>query len=167
MPISYTSKVVVKGTVPDGTATKNVTIATFNKLDTEEVATHFDTAAEVQEFLAKVQAVTSATVTSIEVTTVPEFDKDEIGTPADPLDSNEIFNANYSDITVVPTLSITQADGDKSRTFNIKYMADPVNTPQFNQKVIAMAAAIEPFVMLEFAGASLTFNAKDEVVEPN
>lgn len=162
--MASTSKITIRGEITENGATKSVTLATFTNLSTSNVQSELNTATQVTNFLKSIQAVTSVKVTGITIATAPQFEVEDIGTPGDPLDSAEIFSEEYSDTAVVPTLNVVNiTDNAKNRSFNVKYMADPVNTTSFDEKVQSLASKLGDLSDTYFVSANLTFTAKDEI----
>ena len=153
----------VRGNPPDN-PDKTVTILSLtNANDTLQSMTLNDREA----LLDAIQAVTSATITSATITSAFSFDEltADIG---DPLDPNEIFQPEFSDASVVPTLQFLGADSSGSNFImgNVKYMADPENTADFETKVQTAAnklAAISTKSSPTPTEAKITLSMKDEV----
>lgn len=155
----------VRGNPPDK-PDKTVTILSLTSAnDTLQAMTLNDR----EELLDAIQAVTSATITSATITSAFSFDEltADIG---DPLDPNEIFQPEFSDASVVPTLQFLGADasGNSFIMGNVKYMADPENTANFDSKVQTVAnklAAISTKSSPTPTQAKITLSMKDEVWE--
>lgn len=160
-------KLTVKGYIVEEGIKKNVTIATWSDIDSRQFATEQDR----QELMTIMQAVTSATITSIAVTDESKANAESIGTPGDPLNSAEIFAEEFSDTQVVPTMSIVTRDSEelidgKTKNYTIKYMADPVNTPDFDDKAQAIGSKAQVLSNRTYIESNLTFTAKEEVHKP-
>lgn len=161
---THIAKVTLKGYAPDDTQReKIITIGTISGID--KSSTLLTNATEMGAFIDKIQPVISATITRAVVTSEPAFDV--TATHADPLSPEEIFTSEFSDITVVPTLNITNVASydNKTKAVNLKYMGDPQNTAQFEDKVQQAAAAINEVTDTDFVKAYLKFTAKDELLE--
>lgn len=172
--MSSTCKITVKGytQAAGSTEKKNVTLATFNNLSTASVRNYFGNmesgtlSENAINFLKAVQAVTSAYVTGFTITETPTVTEitweDERG---DELDISEIIKEEYADsVTMTPTLNMQNATMQgKTVNFNVRYMADPLNTENFNTKVITLASRLGGFSSTAFIAADMTFTARDEI----
>lgn len=157
------TKLSLRGNPPDD-PTKTVTILSLSSAnDSLKDMTLNDREA----LLDAIQAVTSATITSATLTS--SFAFDELSAkPGDPLDPNEIFQEEFADAAVTPTLQFSGTDGDAKTLIigNVKYMADPENTENFATKVAAAAAKLAQISSrsgVTPTEAKITLSMKDEV----
>lgn len=169
------NNIAIKGKYNDNGTIRTVTIATLSGLniggDGEVSFDNVEIAART--IAANVQPCVSATVTGFTIS-YDGNDGESYGTPGDTLESAEIFSEDFSDTEVVPTLQIQNANarGD-SKTFSFKYMADPVDTQNFNQKVTTLAESIGELYFGsggqydEFTQGDMRFTAKDTVARPD
>lgn len=182
--MSVSARIAIRGKYLDETTseTKTATIATISNIrlknDTESEGHSFERlAGYAGEIADAAQLCVSATVTGYTITTgeVPMTDP-EYYTPGNPLRSEEIFSEDFSDTQVVPTLQITNANATGGKkVFNFKYMADPVDTSDFNENAVALAEILGNLEIISgesvskydtFVKGDLSFSAKDTVAEP-
>lgn len=164
-------RVTIKGKYQDGMETKNVTIATlsgvnFGGMTLETLKT------VVNDIADAAQECVSATVTGFTFA-YEGADEDSYGTPGDELKPEEIFSEDFSDTNVIPTLQVVNVNGaGKTKNFNFKYMADPIDTAGFNNKVVTLSEKVGELRFMEggtydtFVKGDMTFSAKDTVAEP-
>lgn len=171
MAVSH--KVAIKGKYDDDGVVKNVTIATLTGVDiTGEEGATFEDVQEAAAGLAQVvQNCISATVTGYTIT-YDGNDGASRGTPGDVLEPSEIFSEDFSDTDVIPTLQITNVNQyGASKSFSFKYMADPIDTPNFDANVRVLATEMAAFsfgtngTYDNLVKGIMTFTAKDTVVE--
>lgn len=127
----------------------------------------------IKQLLQAIQQVTSAKIKSITFNVAlsdSDWESIEEDLPAagDPLNPEEIFTEDFSDVAVVPTLqimNITSTDAKSVVGASIKYMADPIDTTDFEAKVNTAAQRINRWKTTEqaFTVANMTLSAKDEV----
>lgn len=127
----------------------------------------------IKQLLQAIQPVTSAKIKSISFSVAlsdSDWESIEEDLPAtgDPLNPEEIFTEDFSDVAVVPTLQIMNANLTDSKSVvgaSIKYMADPIDTDNFETKVNTAASRINQWKTAEqaFTVANMTLSAKDEV----
>lgn len=166
------NNIAIKGKYNDNGDIKTVTIATLSGVNIGST-TFEDVVGSAGIIAMNAQSCVSATVTGFTIT-YDNNDGGVYGTPGDVLESAEIFSEDFSDTEVVPTLQIlnTNARGD-SKTFSFKYMADPVDTNNFNQKVTTLAESIGELSFAsggqydEFTQGDMRFTAKDTVARPD
>lgn len=163
-----TGRVTIKGKYQDGADIKNVTIATFSGVYFDDMSLS-DLESSMNDIAGATQDCVSATVTGFTFT-YEGVDEDGYSTPGDELQAAEIFSDDFSDTNVTPTLQIVNINGaSKSKNFNFKYMADPIDTANFNTKVANLASKVGKLYFLEggrfnaFVRGDLTFTAKDTV----
>lgn len=172
------AKITIKGKYQDGLDIKSATIATLTNVqiseDPESDVSFANVANEAATLTAYTQDCVSATVTGYTIT-FDDTDREESwGTPGDELKSEEIFSEDFSDTEVVPTLQIVNQNAmAKTKNFNFKFMADPVDTANFDVKATRLAEQIGAFMFSTggaydtFVGGNMTFTAKDNVVTPS
>lgn len=153
----------VRGNPPDD-PTKTVTLLS---LTTANDSLQTMSLNDREALLDAIQAVTSATITSATVTSAFSFD--ELSAQAgDVLDPNEIFQPEFEDAAVVPTLQFSGVDslGKTISLGNLKYMADPQNTESFETKVTAAASKLAQISAQSGATpvkANISLSMKDDV----
>lgn len=175
------NRLTYKGKYDDNGTIKTVTIATLSGIDIDTGAgsggTSFAAVWEKAGSIAEVlQTCISATVTGFTIS-VDGVDGEDYGTPGDVLESAEIFTEDFSDTEVVPTLQIVNMNASgTTKTFNFKYMADPVDTSNFVEKVQNLASDDAGIGRLtfasggqftEFVSGDMRFTAKEEVARPD
>lgn len=174
-------KISIKGKYESDGEIKSTTIATLSKVAIDDTGgITFSEVAEAADLLAqRAQPCVYATVTGYTIsydstsTTAKDY-----GEPGDVLNADEIFSDDFSDTQVTPTLQIVKEDDwDEKKTFNFKFMADPVDTTNFNTKVKTLSSTINQFqfgtnaadatTYTNFIRGDLTFTAKDTVATPD
>lgn len=175
------NSIAFKGKYNDKGEIKNVTIATLSGVDidtgAESGGTSFASVWSKASSIAEVvQTCVSATVTGFTIS-VDGVDDGDYGTPGDVLESAEIFSDDFSDTEVIPTLQIVnQNAAGTSKSFNFKYMADPVDTPYFDEKVQNLASDDAGIGRLTFVSGGqfdtfvrgdMRFTASDTVAKPD
>ena len=171
-------KMTVRGIDPDD-STKTVAITTISGLDEGVIVQddHLETAV-INSILKKLQPIISTQIKSVSFSlsltdSEEEETFDNLPTPGDRLNSDEIFTEDFSDIAVVPTLQLqntTEAEGKVVVGASIKYMADPVDTADFESKVQSFAGVMAQYKATSqyWTNANLTLSAKDEgIVKPD
>lgn len=167
-----TGRVTIKGKYRDGADIKNTTIATFSGINLSNVNIS-DFKNTVSSIAGAAQDCVSATVTGFTFS-YEGADVDGYGAPGDELEAAEIFNEDFSDTNVIPTLQLVNMnEAGKTKNFNFKYMADPIDTQNFNTKVETLADRVGQLRFFEggdfdtFVRGDMTFTAKDTVVQPD
>ena len=172
--------IAIKGKYNDEGTVKNVTIATLSGVTIDESAassqpTSFPAVAEkAGQFAQAVQMCVSATVTGFTIS-YDGVQGGSYGDPGDVLESAEIFSEDFSDTEVVPTLQIINKNASgTSKSFNFKYMADPINTASFDSNVENLASDDAGIGMFKFDSGGffnnfirgdLRFTAKDTITQ--
>lgn len=167
-----TGRVTVKGKYQDGAETKNATIATISGVNLSNM--DISDLEEIVDGIADAaQECVSATVTGFTFTYEGANDEG-YGIPGDELKPEEIFSEDFSDTNVTPTLQLVNVNGSgKTKTFNFKYMADPIDTTNFDNKVATLASKVGQLAFIDggrfnsFVRGDMTFSAKDTVVQAN
>lgn len=174
------NSIAIKGKYNDAGTVKNVTIGTLSGVVMDIDAGSTDptsfayVATRAKELAEAVQACVSATVTGFTIS-YDGVDSESYGTPGDELKSEEIFSEDFSDTEVVPTLQIINRNATgTSKSFNFKYMADPIDTPNFDTKVQDLASDDSGIGIFTFESGGkydifirgdLRFTAKDTVTQ--
>lgn len=183
--MSLIAKVALRGKYLDETTseTKTATIATISNIqvkdDIDEPGHSFEQLiSKAADMANSAQKCVSATLTGFTVTTEEvKMEEPEFYKPGDPLRSEEIFSEDFSDTQVVPTLQITNANAAGiKKTFSFKYMADPIDTQDFNENVGYLSENLGELIIVNkdtagqydtFIKGDMSFSAKDTVVEPD
>lgn len=169
----------VRAIDPDD-STKTVAVSTINGLSTglviDESTGGFNRTA-ITQVLSAMQNVTSAKIKSVSFNiniTDSEWDgvEEDLPQPANPLNPDEIFTEDFSDVAVVPTLQVMNTNLDDNKSVvgaNVKYMADPIDTTNFETLVATFAARLNEWKKdsQTFVSANMTLSAKDEVARAN
>lgn len=167
-------KMAIRGHAPGNTET-TIAIATINSLSTEGFFNSDGINMDASEspavkILQAVQKVVSAKITkfslSADLSQYTEEVLEDIP-PGDELEANEIFQDDFSDTEVVPTLQLVNVndDGKGNNAAAIKYMADPEETTNFDTNVKALGNLIADHQVgnKTFSIANMTLTAKEEV----
>lgn len=167
-----TGRVTVKGKYQDGAETKNVTIATISGVNLNSMSIA-DLKTAVDGIADAAQECISATVTGFTFA-YEGFNDSGYGTPGDELKPEEIFSEDFSDTNVTPTLQLVNMNASgKTKAVNFKYMADPIDTANFDNKVATLAGKVGELQFIEggyfdtFVRGDMTFTAKDTVAQPD
>lgn len=165
-----TGRVTIKGKYQDGAEVKNTTIATFSgvNLSNADISDLKDVANAIAN---AAQDCVSATVTGFTFS-YEGTDGSGYGAPGNELKPEEIFSEDFSDTNVIPTLQLVNMnEAGKTKNFNFKYMADPIDTANFNTKVQTLASAVGELNFFDgstfdtFVRGDMSFSAKDTVVQ--
>jgi len=166
-----TGRITIKGKYQDGTDTKNVTIATISGVNMGVTMTMEALRTAASNIADAAQECVSATVTGFTFA-YEGTDDSGYGTPGDELKPEEIFSEDFSNTSVTPTLQVVNLNGEgKTKTFNFKYMADPIDTADFDSKVVTLSEKIGVLRFIEggfyntFVKGDMSFSAKDTVAE--
>lgn len=183
--------VSIKGLATSDTTTTStlVSLRNYSTANPDGTASELwsDTTA-IQSLLDAVQPVTSASITDYSYQFGTRYYSD--GTPAAPMDSSELFTDDFSDVTVVPTLTIKLSADTASRdymerqdcpagflelysksfSFALKYVTDPAsadfntNVQDFIDKIQNLPTRIMPYgSSSELLSGKVTFTVDEDI----